>query len=88
MQIMQELPKNKLNFPFKNTQDFNQTTHVALQGLLVFIENITLCFICTHFIERVLSWLCHNEGVLELRFYYYRMQFFWGEYISIPLISY
>ena len=29
MQIMQELPTNKPNFPFKHTEDFNQTRHVV-----------------------------------------------------------
>ena len=31
----QELPINMYNFPFKYTQDFNQTTHVVLLSLLI-----------------------------------------------------
>ena len=29
MQIIQELPINKPNFPFKHTQDFYRITHIA-----------------------------------------------------------
>ena len=35
MQIMQELPTNEPNFPFKHTQDFDQTTHVVLLSSLI-----------------------------------------------------
>ena len=38
--IMEELPTNKLNFPFKHTQDFNKSTHVASYWPIVFINNI------------------------------------------------
>ena len=43
-QIMQELPTNKPKFPFTHTLDFNPTTHVALCGPIVFIDNISLYF--------------------------------------------
>ena len=35
---------NKANFIFKNTQDFNQTTHVGPQELNVFTDNISFYF--------------------------------------------
>ena len=41
---MLELPTNNPNFLFKNTQDFNQTTHVGPQELKVIIDNIILYF--------------------------------------------
>ena len=44
MYIMQKLPTNKANFIFKNTQDFNQTTHVGPQDPNVFTDNISFYF--------------------------------------------
>ena len=44
MYFMWELPTNKANFIFKNTQDFNQTTHVGPQELNVFTDNISFYF--------------------------------------------
>ena len=44
MYFMRELPTNKANFIFKNTQDFNQTTHVGPQELNVFTDNISFYF--------------------------------------------
>ena len=41
---MWELPTNKDNFLFKNTQDFNQTAHVGPQELNVFTDNISFHF--------------------------------------------
>ena len=42
MYIMQELPTIKTNFLFKNSQDFNQTTHAAPHLPIVFTDNIIL----------------------------------------------
>ena len=41
---MQELPTNMANFLFKNTQGFNQTTHVEPEEPIVFIDNISFYF--------------------------------------------
>ena len=42
--FMQKLPTNKVNFIFKNMQDFNQTTHVGPQDPSVFTDNISFYF--------------------------------------------
>ena len=54
--IMHELPKNKANFLFKTTQDFNWTRHAAPHLLIVFTDTIILYFnylacvlFCDHF---------------------------------------
>ena len=44
MYFMWELPTNKVNFIFKNMQDFNHTTHVGPQELNVFADNISFYF--------------------------------------------
>ena len=44
--IMRELPTIKTDFLFKNSQDFNQTTHARPQHSIVFIDNISLYFNC------------------------------------------
>ena len=44
MYIMQELPTIKTNFLFKNSQDFNQTTHAGPYLPIVFTDNIILYF--------------------------------------------
>ena len=44
MYSMQKLPINKANFIFKNTQDFNQTTHVEPQDPSIFTDNISFYF--------------------------------------------
>ena len=63
MQIMQEQPKNKPNFLFKYTEDFNQTTHVAPHEPIVYNNNISFDlnllvlykrYSNSHFIYRVL----------------------------------
>ena len=41
MQIMQELPTNKPSFLFKQTEDFNQTTHVAPYEPIAFNDNLS-----------------------------------------------
>ena len=41
MYIMWELPTNKANFPFKNMQGFNQTTHLGPQDPNVYTDNIS-----------------------------------------------
>ena len=52
---MQELPTNKTNFPLKHTQDFNQTTHVAPYGPIVFNDNISFYFNSLHSVQDVLK---------------------------------
>ena len=42
MQIMQELPTNKPNFPLNHTEDFYKTTHVARYSSTILINIITL----------------------------------------------
>ena len=39
MQIIQELPKNKPNFPFNHTKDVYNTPHVARYLSIVFSNN-------------------------------------------------
>ena len=57
MHIMQELPTNKPNFLFfKNTQDFNQTTHLGPQEPIGFIDNIILHFNCLGSVKDVFKW--------------------------------
>ena len=58
MHIMWELPTNKANFLFKNTQDFNQTTHVGPQEPIVLIDNINLYLNCLGSMKDVLKWWC------------------------------
>ena len=55
MQVMQELPTNKPNFSFKHTEDFNQTTHVAPYGPIVFNDNISFYFNFLHSVQDVLK---------------------------------
>ena len=43
---MLDLPTIKTDFLFKNSQDFNQTTHTRPQHPIVFIHNISLYFNC------------------------------------------
>ena len=43
---MLDLPTIKNDFLFKNSQDFNQTTHARPQYPIVFIHNISLYFNC------------------------------------------
>ena len=63
MYIMQELPKNKANFLFKNTQDFNQATHAAPHLPIVFIDNIILYFNYLVFVLHVFKW-SHNAHIM------------------------
>ena len=43
---MLDLPTIKTDFLFKNSQDFNQTSHARPQHPIVFIHNISLYFNC------------------------------------------
>ena len=52
---MQELPTNKPNFPLKHTQDFNQTTHVAPYGPIVFNDNISLYFNYSYYVSNLVE---------------------------------
>ena len=58
---MWELPTNKANFLFKNTQDFNQTTHVGPQEPIVLIDNINLYLNCLGSMKDVLKWSCSTH---------------------------
>ena len=42
-------------FPFKHTEDFNQTTHVAPYGPIVFIDNISINFNSLSSVQYVLK---------------------------------
>ena len=55
MQIMQELPTTKPNFPFKHTQNFNQITHVALYGPIVFNDNISLYLNYSYYVSNLVE---------------------------------
>ena len=74
MHIMWELLTNKVNFLFKNTQDFNQTTHAAPHLPIVFFDNIILYFnylvFVLHVFKRSCNGTCHARGgVLDLRYF-------------------
>ena len=64
MHIMQDLPTNKANFLFKNTLDFNQTTHVGPQEPIVLIDNINLYLNCLSSVKDVLKCSCHAHILL------------------------
>ena len=66
MHIMQELLTNKANFLFKNTQDFNQTTHAAPHLPIVFIDNIILYFNYLVFLLHVFKRSHHTHITLFL----------------------
>ena len=59
MHIMQELPTNKTNFLFKNTQDVNLTRHAAPHFPIIFIDNIILYFNYLTFVLHVFKWSCN-----------------------------
>ena len=61
MQIMQELPTNKPNFPFKYTEDFNQTTHVPPYEPIVFNDNISFYCNSLNSVQEVLKEPCHGN---------------------------
>ena len=64
MHIMQELPTNKPNFLFKNTQDFIQTTHIGPQEPIVFINNINLHLNCLDSVKDDFKWSHHSHIML------------------------
>ena len=64
MHIMLEFPTNKANFPFKNTQHFNQTKHAAPHLPIVFIDNIILYFNYVVFVLRVFKRSCNAHIML------------------------
>ena len=57
---MWELATNKPNFLFKNTKDFNQTTHVGPQEPIVIIDNIILYFNYLIFMQHVFKRSCNG----------------------------
>ena len=60
MHIMWELATNKPNFLFKNTKDFNQTTHVGPQEPIIIIDNIILYFNYLIFVQHVFKRSCNG----------------------------
>ena len=50
---MLELPTIKTDFLFKNSQDFDQTTHARPQHPIVFIDIISLYFNCISSVKYV-----------------------------------
>ena len=58
---MLELPTIKTDFLFKNSQDFNQTTHARPQHPIVFIHNISLYFNCISSVKYLFKWSCHGH---------------------------
>ena len=61
MHIMWELPTIKTDFVFKNSQDFNQTTHGRPQDPIVFIHNISLYFNFISSVKYVFKWSRHSH---------------------------
>ena len=59
MYFMRELPTNKANFIFKNTQDFNQTTHAGPHDLNVFTDNISFYFYPIISIKNLIKQSCN-----------------------------
>ena len=58
---MLELPTIKTDFLFKNSQDFNQTTHARPQHPIVFIHNISLYFNCISSVKYVFKRSRHGH---------------------------
>ena len=58
---MLELPTIKTDFLFKNSQDFNQTTHARPQYAIVFIDNISLYFNCISSVKYLFKWSFHGH---------------------------
>ena len=64
MHIMWQLPTNKTNFLFENTQDFNQTTQGRPQDPIVFIHIISLYFNCLGSVKDFFKWSQHSYIML------------------------
>ena len=64
MHIMQELPANKPNFLFKNTEDFKQTAHVAPQRPIVFTDNMSFNFNSLSSVQDVFKESHHGHTML------------------------
>ena len=58
---MLDLATIKTDFLFKNSQDFNQTTHARPQHPIVFIHNISLYFNCISSVKYLFKWSCHGH---------------------------
>ena len=58
---MLELPTIKTDFLFKNSQDFNETTHARPQHHIVFIDNISLYFNCISSVKYLFKWSLHGH---------------------------
>ena len=64
MYFMQKFPTTKANFIFKNTQDFNQTTHVQPQDPSVFTDNISFYFYPIISIKNLMTQSCNGTSWL------------------------
>ena len=84
---MQELPTNKPNFPFKHTQDVNQTRHVAPYEPIVFNDNICFYFNSLSSVQDVLKESCY----VYVTVFYDMPQNFWvlqlNMFQKIPLTT-
>ena len=58
---MLELSTIKTDFLFKNSQDFDQTTHARPQQPIVFIDIISLYFNCIGSVKYVFKRSCHGH---------------------------
>ena len=58
---MLELPTIKTDFLFKNSQDFDQTTHARPQQPIVFIDIISLYFNCIGSVKYVFKRSSHGH---------------------------
>ena len=70
MQIIQELPSNKPNFPFKYTEDLNQTTHVGAYEPIVFNDNISFYFSSPSSVQNMLKESHHGHIMLISKFFH------------------
>ena len=58
---MLDLPTNKTDFLFENSQDFSQTTHARPQHPIVFIDIISLYFNCIGSVKYVFKRSRHGH---------------------------
>ena len=69
MQIIQELPSNKPNFPLKYTEDLNQT-HVGVYEPIVFNDNISFYFNSPSSVQNMLKESHHGHIMLISKFFH------------------
>ena len=58
---MLDLATIKTDFLFKNSHDFNQTTHARPQHPIVFIHHISLYFNCISSVKYLFKRSCHGH---------------------------